>query len=71
MSVIAGVLGRAGERGQARRKADANKGICTWRNPPDVEKWMEDEKAKVGNAAQAEREAQGRGDGGMRSILQN
>lgn len=71
VSVIAGVLGRAGERGQARRKADANKGICTWRNPPDVEKWMQDEKAKAGNAAQAEREAQGRGDGGMRSILQN
>ncbi|KAI7786142.1 30S ribosomal protein S2 [Diaporthe eres] len=72
VSVIAGVLGRAGERGQARRKADANKGVCTWRNQPDMEKWMEDEKAKADSAAQAEREAKGAGarsEGGMRSIF--
>lgn len=66
------MLGRAGERGQARRKADANKGVCTWRNQPDMEKWMEDEKAKADSAAQAEREAKGAGarsEGGMRSIF--
>lgn len=67
------MLGRAGERGQARRKADANKGVCTWRNQPDIEKWMEDEKTKAAKAAQAEREAAGMGgrgeDSGMRSIF--
>lgn len=72
VSVIAGVLGRAGERGQARRKADANKGVCTWRNQPDMQKWMDDEKAKAGKEAQAEREAARAGapnEGGMRSIF--
>lgn len=72
VSVIAGVLGRAGERGQARRKADANSGVCTWRNPPDIQKWMDDEKSKAGREATAERdaeEARASGDGGMRSIF--
>lgn len=72
VSVIAGVLGRAGERGQARRKADANSGVCTWRNPPDIQKWMDDEKSKAGREARAERdaeEARASGDGGMRSIF--
>lgn len=46
MSVIAGVLGRAGEQGQKRRKADARKGLCTWRNPPDVTAWLREAKAK-------------------------
>lgn len=67
------MLGRAGERGQARRKAEANKGVCTWRNPPDIEKWMKDEKTKAANAAKAamgaEEPAGGQGDGGMRSIF--
>lgn len=57
VSVIAGVLGRAGERGQARRKADAKKGICTWRNQPDIQKWMEDQKTKAEDAAEAEHRA--------------
>lgn len=67
------MLGRAGERGQARRKADANKGVCTWRNQPDIQQWMDDEKAKAGDSAKADREAAraggARGDGGMRSIF--
>ncbi|KAJ4421178.1 hypothetical protein N0V82_003943 [Gnomoniopsis sp. IMI 355080] len=40
VSLVAGVLGRAGEAGQARRKADASRGLCTWRNPPEVETWI-------------------------------
>ncbi|KAJ0108998.1 hypothetical protein J7T55_005546 [Diaporthe amygdali] len=57
VSVIAGVLGRAGERGQERRKADAARGVCTWRNPPDIEKWMNDEKKNRASVAEAEIEA--------------
>lgn len=41
VSVIAGVLGRAGEAGQARRKLDASRGLCTWRNPPEIQRWIE------------------------------
>ncbi|KAK4122051.1 hypothetical protein N657DRAFT_576854 [Parathielavia appendiculata] len=37
VTLIAGVLGRAGERGQQRRLADANDGICTWENARDIE----------------------------------
>lgn len=66
VSVIAGVLGRAGERGQARRKADAEKGICTWRNPEDVQKWMDDERSKAIKAKQEALEAEG---ADSRSIL--
>ncbi|KAL1859059.1 hypothetical protein Daus18300_009698 [Diaporthe australafricana] len=58
VSVIAGVLGRAGERGQARRMADAKKGICTWMNPAEIEKFINVERDKRGNAAKAEREGQ-------------
>lgn len=58
VSVIAGVLGRAGERGQARRMAEAKKGICTWRNPAEVQKFMEDEIDAKATAAEAERKAQ-------------
>ena len=66
------MLGRAGERGQERRKAEAANGICTWRNQPDIEKWMEDEKARAASAAQAEAEAErasAQGDFGSRSIF--
>lgn len=40
VSVIAGVLGRAGQRGQARRKANAKIGLCTWNNPADVQAFI-------------------------------
>lgn len=69
MSVIAGVLGRAGERGQARRKRDAERGICTWRNPSDVQKWMDDEQSKAVQAREAAREERGAGGADSRSIL--
>jgi hypothetical protein len=37
------VLGRAGERGQKRRLADANDGVCTWENYRDVETFIQRE----------------------------
>lgn len=40
-TVIAGVLGRAGERGQKRRLKDAELGEVTWRNPTEIAKFME------------------------------
>lgn len=39
-TLIAGVLGRAGERGQKRRLADAEEGIVTWQTPQDVAKYI-------------------------------
>lgn len=53
--MIAGVLGRAGERGQERRKRDASGGVCTWRNPADIDKWMQDERARRAKELQAQR----------------
>ncbi|KAF3763017.1 ribosomal protein S2 [Cryphonectria parasitica EP155] len=54
VSVIAGVLGRAGERGQKRRLADANRGVCTWRNPADLVMWMEQNEAAMKDKAEAD-----------------
>lgn len=60
MALIAGVLGRAGERGQMRRKADAADGIRTWDPREDVEKFiLKDTKAKK----QAREDALGRREG--------
>ncbi len=56
IALIAGVLGRAGELGQKRRKKDAKDGVVPWRNPPDVQKYMELVKK------QGERESQGTDD---------
>lgn len=50
VSVVAGVLGRAGEAGQARRKADASRGLCTWRNPPEIQRWISDNSAGLREA---------------------
>ncbi|EAQ83567.1 hypothetical protein CHGG_09971 [Chaetomium globosum CBS 148.51] len=41
VTLLAGVLGRAGERGQQRRLADADDGVISWRSPRDVETFME------------------------------
>lgn len=41
MAVVGGVLGRAGQAGQARRLAEAAKGKSTWENPPDITRHME------------------------------
>lgn len=51
VTLLAGVLGKAGERGQKRRLADANNGIVTWNNPSEIERWMDS------NAAEKAREA--------------
>lgn len=59
VSVIAGVLGRAGEMGQERRKRDAAKGVCTWRNPPDIEKWINENAGKNAHLAPVEEEDYG------------
>lgn len=57
VSVIAGVLGRAGEAGQKRRLADAAHGICTWRNPEDIRTWIAENKPKMDEEEKAEKEA--------------
>lgn len=36
VTLLAGVLGRAGERGQQRRLADAQAGVVSWESPRDV-----------------------------------
>ncbi|KAK4203460.1 putative mitochondrial SSU ribosomal protein S2 precursor [Triangularia verruculosa] len=36
VALIAGVLGRAGERGQQRRLEDAKQGVVAWQTPKDV-----------------------------------
>jgi hypothetical protein len=41
VTLLAGVLGRAGERGQQRRLADANDGVCTWQTPLDVRHFIQ------------------------------
>lgn len=52
MAVVGGVLGRAGQRGQQRRMADAKKNnMATWENSPDIVQHMNREK----KAAIAER----------------
>jgi hypothetical protein len=46
VTLLAGVLGRAGERGQQRRLADANDGVCTWQTPLDVGQFIEKDAAQ-------------------------
>lgn len=46
VTLIAGILGRAGQRGQQRRLADANDGIVTWNTPNDVAKFIERDAAE-------------------------
>ena len=62
MTLLAGVLGRAGERGQQRRLADANDGISTWENPSDVETFIsKDATTKAKEAVMAEETAKADG----------
>lgn len=62
VTLIAGVLGKAGERGQKRRLAAAEQGEVTWQNPRDVQKFMETEAAtKVAEASAAIGQAQADG----------
>ena len=58
MSLIAGVLGRAGERGQMRRRAAAENGICTWENPGDVEHFVNTQKKRRAAALKESKEGQ-------------
>lgn len=57
VSVIAGVLGRAGENGQKRRLADAARGIVTWYAPSEVRRFLRSEAAKAKNLAQEQADA--------------
>ena len=41
VTLLAGVLGRAGERGQQRRLADAADGVVSWKSPRDVDTFIE------------------------------
>jgi hypothetical protein len=41
VTLLAGVLGRAGERGQRRRLADAEDGVISWTSPRDVDTFIE------------------------------
>ena len=61
MAVIAGVLGRAGQRGQKRRLDSASKGFTTWLNPPEIHKFLQKEK---GRGAAEEEELKQAGMGG-------
>ena len=40
IALIAGVLGRAGEMGNTRRKRDAKKGIVAWESETEVDWYM-------------------------------
>lgn len=67
MSVIAGVLGRAGHRGQVRRKKNAAEGVCTWNNAADIEAFMKAEQLKARAEEKARAEA-GAGAGGKQPV---
>lgn len=62
-TVIAGVLGRAGQRGQERRLKDAELGEVTWRNPVEIQKFLEIQemiKQAEDDAARAARKEEGK-----------
>lgn len=43
MAVVAGVLGKAGQRGKQRRLQDASKGNVSWNTPPELVRHMQKE----------------------------
>ncbi|KAL2260523.1 hypothetical protein VTK26DRAFT_5434 [Humicola hyalothermophila] len=55
-TLIAGVLGRAGERGQQRRLADAENGIVTWNTPPDIAQFIMAKQAEAEALEEAQRQ---------------
>ncbi len=57
IALIAGVLGRAGERGQQRRLADAQSGVVPWQNPLDVEHFISREAKRMAQEAEEEKDA--------------
>lgn len=66
MALIAGVLGRAGQRGQRRRLKEAENGVVTWENPSEVQNFIKlDAQAKANeehkkNRALEERNSRGK-----------
>ncbi|OAR02093.1 hypothetical protein LLEC1_06638 [Akanthomyces lecanii] len=56
-AVIGGVLGRAGQRGQERRLAEAKNGNVTWQTPPPLETQMQRD---IKTAVQQRKEVMGR-----------
>jgi hypothetical protein len=63
VTLLAGVLGRAGERGQQRRLADANDGVCTWETPSDVRHFIKKDAAQKENeVAEARQQAKDAGE---------
>lgn len=57
MAVVAGVLGRAGQRGQKRRLAEASAGKVSWSTPPELKRHMQKEAQA---AARKRKEVMGR-----------
>lgn len=71
MAVIAGVLGRAGQRGQRRRLKAAETGEVTWQNPTDVGKFITlDAKLKRAEKKKAMEEASDRDGRGSQAELE-
>ncbi|KAL2193793.1 hypothetical protein P885DRAFT_44398 [Corynascus similis CBS 632.67] len=62
VTLLAGVLGRAGERGQQRRLADAEEGVTTWRTPRDIAHFIDkDAESKASEALEAAKTATAEG----------
>ncbi|KAK4641715.1 hypothetical protein QC761_503230 [Podospora bellae-mahoneyi] len=66
VALIAGVLGRAGERGQQRRLADAEKGVVKWQTPKDVFSFIGKVNAKVRREAEGKQENMQKETGGLK-----
>ncbi|KAK1831044.1 putative mitochondrial SSU ribosomal protein S2 precursor [Podospora conica] len=54
--LIAAVLGRAGERGQKRRRLAAAEGVCTWEEPSAVVYWKRKKELELEQKREAEAE---------------
>ncbi len=57
MSLIAGVLGRAGQRGQQRRITAAQEGVVTWDTPAEILRHLK--KLKAAEKGRLEKEGKG------------
>ncbi|CAP64767.1 uncharacterized protein PODANS_5_3230 [Podospora anserina S mat+] len=66
VALIAGVLGRAGERGQQRRLADAEKGVVKWQTPKDVFSFIGKVNAKIRREAEEKQENMQKETGGLK-----
>jgi hypothetical protein len=67
-TVIAGVLGRAGQRGKERRIKDAANGEVTWENPMEISVFLNLEKRRKGQEEEAARAASEAEDGGPQDM---